>query len=155
MHAAVGTLGLGEIALLHGQAAEIIARHGADLIQLADQEIGQWLLRLGCRLVGGLMAPALIGLMRLMHGLMRLVSALLRGLVSAMMRWLMGGLRCRLHRCSFRCLAGGETTLFEFEQLRHRGKFGFQVFEPAFMLGSDLLHELLELSLVSIDLLFK
>ncbi len=39
--AAVGDLAFGEIALLHRQMAEVVERHGADLAQLADEEVGQ------------------------------------------------------------------------------------------------------------------
>jgi len=111
MDSAVGGIGVGEIALLHRRTAEIVARHGADLVQLADQKIGKRLLRLGCRLVdglvGGLMGAAL---MRLMRGLVSLVSALMRTLMGR----LMDGLRRWLRRCCFRCL-GAKTTMLELE----------------------------------------
>jgi hypothetical protein len=103
-------------------------------------------LRLGRRLLGGLMAA----LMRLMRGLVSLVSALMRTLMGR----LMDGLRCRRRRCGFRCL-GAKAAMLELEQFCQRRKFGLQVLQPCFVLGSDLLHELLELSLVSVDLLFK
>ena len=107
MDSAVGGIGVGEIALLHRRTAEIVARHGADLVQLADQKIGKRLLRLGCRLVGGLMGAAL---MRLMRGLVSLVSALMRTLMGR----LMDGLRRWLRRCCFRCL-GTKTAMIELE----------------------------------------
>jgi len=107
MDSAVGGIGVGEIALLHRRTAEIVARYGADLVQLADQEIGKRLLRLGCRLVSGLMAAAL---MRLMRGLVSLVSALMRTLMGRFM----DGLRRWLRRCGFRCL-GAKTAMLELE----------------------------------------
>jgi hypothetical protein len=60
-------------------------------------------LRLGRRLVGGLMAAAL---MRLMRGLVSLVSALMRTLMGR----LMDGLRCRRRRRGFRRL-GAKTAM--------------------------------------------
>jgi hypothetical protein len=88
MNAAIGAVGIGEIAFLEGQKAQIVTRPGADLVQFADQEIGKRLLRLGCRLLRVLMTA----LRRLMR----------RRLVRALMRWLMDGLerglRCGLWR---------------------------------------------------------
>src|SRR5512133_3650246 len=54
MNAALCGVGVGEVALLHRQAAQIVSRHGTDLIQLADQEVGERLLRLGCGLMRAL-----------------------------------------------------------------------------------------------------
>jgi hypothetical protein len=143
MYAAISAVGLGEIALLHCKAAQIVARHGPDLVQLADQEIGKRLLRLRRRLMGGLVA------------LMRLVRWLVRTLMSGLVGRLMNGLRCRLYRRCLRRLGGAEPAMLKLKQFRQCGKFGLQVFEPRFMLGPDLLHELLELSFVSVDLLLK
>ena len=103
MDSAVGGIGVGEIALLHRRTAEIVARHGADLVQLADQKIGKRLLRLGCRLVDGLMGAAL---MRLMPGLVSLVRTLMGRLMDGLRRW--------LRRCCFRCL-GAKTAMLELE----------------------------------------
>jgi hypothetical protein len=72
------------------------------------------------------------------------------------MRRLMNGLRCCLCRRGFwRLWRIAETAMLELEQFRECRKLSFQVFELRFMLGSDLLHELLELSLMSVDLLLK
>ena len=46
MHAALGAVAIVEITLLHRQAAQVVPRHGADLAQLADEEIGKRLVGL-------------------------------------------------------------------------------------------------------------
>src|SRR5262245_29540279 len=98
------------------------------------------LLLLGCR----------CGLLRgLMNALMRLRRHALKG-------WLRYGLGCRLSRRAGRrlcCLV--ESALFKLMQLRYHIKFSREVLESRFMLGPDLRHELLELSLVGTNLLFK
>jgi hypothetical protein len=146
MDAALGSVGVGEVALLHRQAAQIVSRHGTDLIQLADQEVGERLLRLGRGLVRRLMSALVRGLM----------SALVRRLMGGLMGALMRGLGCRLCRSGFRRRRHvREPAMLKLHELRHGGKLGLQVFESALILSSKLLHELVELSFVSIDLLFK
>src|SRR5215831_13029287 len=79
-----------------------------------------------------------------------------RRLMRALMRWWMDSLGCWLHRRGFRRLRRtADPALLELEQFRYCLKLGPQLLEPRFMLGPYLLHELLELSLVGIDLLFK
>lgn len=56
-NASLGAVAIGKIALLHRQEVKLVFRQRADLAQLADQEIGQWLwrrrfLRFGWRLRG-------------------------------------------------------------------------------------------------------
>ena len=50
MHAPVGGFRIDEIALLQREPAEVVARHGARFVELADEEVGQRLLRLPLRL---------------------------------------------------------------------------------------------------------
>ena len=50
LHAPVGGVGVGEVTLLQGQPPEVVPRHGAGLIQLADEEVGKGKLRLALRL---------------------------------------------------------------------------------------------------------
>ena len=78
VHAAVGAVGIGEIALLQGEAPEIVTRHGADLVQLADQEVGKrlWRLVLSLRLVDSMLRLVAGVLLRLMHGMSRSFVAL-------------------------------------------------------------------------------
>jgi hypothetical protein len=76
--------------------------------------------------------------------------------MSGLMGALMRGLGCRLGRSGFRRRRHvRESAMLKLQELRHGGKLGLQVFESALMLGSKLLHELVELSFVSVDLLFK
>jgi hypothetical protein len=55
----------------------------------------------------------------------------------------------------FRRRSIADSTLLELHELRHSGKLGLEVFESAFVLDSELLHNLVELRLVSVDLLLK
>ena len=57
MHTAIGGVGIDEIAFLQRQSPEIVPRHGAGLIELADEEVGKRRLRLSVlrRLVRGML----------------------------------------------------------------------------------------------------
>src|SRR5512134_2251182 len=50
MHAPIRGLGVDEIALLQREPPEVVVRHGARFVELADEEVGQSLLRLTLRL---------------------------------------------------------------------------------------------------------
>src|SRR5512134_673761 len=50
MHAPIRGLGVDEIALLQREPPEVVARHGTRFVELADEEVGQSLLRLTLRL---------------------------------------------------------------------------------------------------------
>jgi hypothetical protein len=132
VHAAVSSVGVGEITFLQRQTPEIVTRHGADLVELANEKVGKRHLRL---------VLGLDSMLRLMAGMRRLVHGLGRRLLAA---WspLRGG-------------RGLEPAKFEFHQPGHGVELGLQVFEPRIVLALELLDEFVELSFMGVDLLFK
>src|SRR5680860_62395 len=96
---AVGNLAFGEIAVLHRKMAEIIERHGADLAQLADEEVGQRLGLLRCHGHG----PALLGVRFGRHRCWPPVHLRRSGPVILLDLWLCHGRRTALmHRFGHR-----------------------------------------------------
>jgi hypothetical protein len=184
MHAAVGAVGVGEIALLHRQATEVFPRHRAHLAQLAHEKVGQGLLRLGVRVgVGmrlllrrGMWLRGRMWLRRRMwlHRRVRLnlrmglrmdlrrkrrlslhrMLCLSMRLVLRLNMWLV--LRLRLHWLHFRPGSDiRQPTMLKFHECGYGLKLGLQVFDPAIVLPLKLLDQFLELSLRRVDLLLK
>src|SRR3990172_9442920 len=142
VHAPVGGVGVGEIALLQRQAPEVVPRHGTGLVQPADEEVGEWLLRLGLML--GLWLMLTLGLM------LRL------SLMRRMRLRLMNGLGRRFTALCPR--RGGycfEPTKLDLHHPVHRLKLGLEILNSGVLLSLELLDQFLELSLVGVDLLFK
>src|SRR6185312_834404 len=115
-------------------------RHGPDLVQLADQKIGEQLLWVGCRLLHWLMTVLKQFIRRRLMGALMLMDILGRSL-------------CRCGHGRLRRVP--EASLLKLEQLRYCTKLGPEVLSSRFMFGRDLFHELFELRLVGADLLFQ
>ena len=141
--AAVGGVGVGEIALLQRQPPEIVTRHGADLVQLADQEVGKRRLRLSwlAELVAG------------DDGMLCTGCRLMRRHVAApgVLAWHLSRARCAAPSARRRV----EPAELKLHQPVHRLELGLQVLEPRIMLALELIDEFVELSLMGVDLLFK
>ena len=159
VHAAVGGLGIGEIALLHREPPEIVARHGARLrSSVRTRKSASGCCGCGCGgcwcldVLDAELAAALLRLRLLMRtaaGLRAAAAAALAGAAAADAAWL------SLLACAFGTARGLEPAKLKLHQPVYRLELGLQILEPRIVLALELLDELVELCFMGVDLLFK